>query len=416
MWMQLIPIALVFVFVFFINEAKAQLKRTDQKPSSNSNDSTKIEAKVIENSDWKTVDINFLSSYYAQDGNNSPVTGGIGTELLTDFTQKIIVSAPITKKVTLKLDGGYDYYTSASTDNIDNIKSSDSISDVRTHSNIGIAYKKDKQNAFTVRVGGSTEYDYNSFQTGFSYSHVSKNQNTGFNIAAQAFIDKWDLIYPKEIKKVSKAPTSARQSYNVSMGLTQILNKRMQISLMAEVVQMNGLLSTPFHRVYFKEQAAARIENLPTSRLKVPIGARLNIYASNRILIRTYYRYYWDNWGVSANTATIELPIKLTRFIAIYPHYRIHTQTAADQFLGYKEHSISSEFYTSDYDLSALTSQNYGIGLLISPSGGIAKAKIPFVRKESHIVFKSIDLKYSHYDRSTGLTGDIVSLGLGLTL
>ncbi len=33
----------------------------------------------------KVEEINFVSSYYTQDGNNSAVTGGIGTEKLTDI-------------------------------------------------------------------------------------------------------------------------------------------------------------------------------------------------------------------------------------------------------------------------------------------------------------------------------------------
>jgi hypothetical protein len=34
-------------------------------------------------------EMNFVSSYYKQDGNNSAVTGGIGTEQLSDFAKTI---------------------------------------------------------------------------------------------------------------------------------------------------------------------------------------------------------------------------------------------------------------------------------------------------------------------------------------
>ena len=37
----------------------------------------------------KTEEVNFVSSYYHQDGNNSAVTGGVGTEKLTDFGNTI---------------------------------------------------------------------------------------------------------------------------------------------------------------------------------------------------------------------------------------------------------------------------------------------------------------------------------------
>ena len=151
----------------------------------------------------------------------------------------------------MKLDGGYDYYSSASTDNIDNIQSSDSASDIRTHGNIGVSYKLNKQNEVSYRVGGSVEYDYYSFQTGMAFSHVSKDQNRAINIGAQAFIDQWALIYPVELRESAQAPTSARQSYNVSASLSQIVNKKLQMSLMAEAVVMNGLLSNSFSSCVF---------------------------------------------------------------------------------------------------------------------------------------------------------------------
>ena len=39
----------------------------------------------------KIEEVNFISSYYTQDGNNSAVTGGVGTEKLTDFATTIDV-------------------------------------------------------------------------------------------------------------------------------------------------------------------------------------------------------------------------------------------------------------------------------------------------------------------------------------
>ena len=90
--MQLAAMTLVFVLIFFVNEVKAQIKNTALASTKDKvfNDSIRVETKVIENTDWKTVDVNFLSSYYQQDGNNGAVTGGIGTEFLTDFTQKLL--------------------------------------------------------------------------------------------------------------------------------------------------------------------------------------------------------------------------------------------------------------------------------------------------------------------------------------
>ena len=39
----------------------------------------------------KLEEINFVSSYYTQDGSNSAVTGGVGTEKLTDYSNNFAV-------------------------------------------------------------------------------------------------------------------------------------------------------------------------------------------------------------------------------------------------------------------------------------------------------------------------------------
>jgi hypothetical protein len=71
-----------------------------------------------------------------------------------------------------------------------------------------------------------------------------------------------------------------------------------------DLVQQDGLLSTPFPRVYFSDiadsfienfQLADDIERLPDSRLKIAVGGRLNYYINETFVVRTFYRYYTDD-------------------------------------------------------------------------------------------------------------------------
>ena len=414
--MQLIITITLFLFLAS-QELRAQISnlRSNDKDDPAKSDSIGVIVDTYKKPDWKKVDVDFLSSYYQQDGDNSPVTGGIGTEYLTDFTQKILVSIPTSEKLTLKLDAGYDYYSSASTDNIDNIKSSDSAQDMRTHGNLGFEYRINEQHTFGARIGGSAEYDYVSAQGGINYSLSSKNQNTSIGLSAQVFIDKWALYYPKELRgNGALVPTDKRQSFNGALTFTQVLNKRNQLAIMLEGTYMDGLLSTPFHRVYFQETNVAKVEKLPSTRLKVPIGVRLNSYLADWLVSRLYYRYYTDDWNITAHTASLELALKLNRFLWISPHVRYNTQSASDYFSPYKEASVGNEFYSSDYDLAKHSSYSYGIGISYQPAQGIANMKVPFTKK-SKITFKSIDLKVSHYNRSNGLKANIVSLGIGFS-
>ena len=99
--------------------------------------------------------LNFFFSYYEQDGVRSPVTGGIGDEALKDFVGKVSVTVPINERLTFNGMGGMDYYTSASTDNINNefdsdpLETSASHSDQRKYTDLGIQIKsKNKRHLY----------------------------------------------------------------------------------------------------------------------------------------------------------------------------------------------------------------------------------------------------------------------------
>lgn len=64
-------------------------------------------------------EVNILFDYYQQDGNHSPVTGGIGTEKLDCIAPSIVVNVPFDSVNKVGATWGVDYYSSASCNNID---------------------------------------------------------------------------------------------------------------------------------------------------------------------------------------------------------------------------------------------------------------------------------------------------------
>ena len=106
------------------------------------------------------VEVNILGSYYTQDGNHSPVTGGLGTEELTDITPAVIVNIPIDSTRHLTFNGGADFITSASTDNIDYNVSGDSRNDLRYHLNVNYTKRFARPRlTYSLGAGFSKEYD-----------------------------------------------------------------------------------------------------------------------------------------------------------------------------------------------------------------------------------------------------------------
>lgn len=361
----------------------------------------------------KEVDVNFLSSYYHQDGNNSAVEGGIGSEKLDDVASIIIINIPLDSTRSVNATIGADFYTSASTDMIDADRSSASSKDLRAYFNFGYTQKDlDKGTTYGIRLGLSNEYDYFSINGGLSFTKEWNEGNSELSLQAQAFIDSWRLYFPDELKEKVSVAGKGRNSYNFSAVYSKVINQRMQMSISGEAIYMTGLLSTPFHRVFFNDQSSADIERLPDSRLKFPISVRLNYFAHERFVIRTFYRYYTDDFGIDAHTGSIEVPIKLSDSYTISPYYRYHTQTGSQYFAAFGAHSSSETFYTSDYDLSELSSQQYGLGFSYSPTFGISQSHL----LGRDLTFKAIELRLGYYTRDTGLNGYIGSINFQFKL
>ncbi len=402
-----------------------------------SQEDTSYKKRVLE-----TAEIELLFSYYGQDGQNAAVTGGEGTEKLTDATSSIVVKIPLNEDDVLTVDAGISAYTSASSSNVNPLdgnanravspfsaSSGASRQDVLSYFNPSYQHTSDDRNSIVnAKAYVSAEYDYFSFGFGGGYARLFNEKNTEVSINAQIFLDKWNSQYPIELRdgffdsrtmgtgsynpNFSAFEKETRNSYSVSLGLSQILSKKLQGSIFLDIVSQTGLLSTPFQRVYFADatnffiedfQLADDVERLPDSRFKIPIGGRLNYYVSDRVVLRSYYRFYTDNWGITSHTANLEVPIKLSDSFTIYPTYRFYSQTAADYFYP-KEIALSTfDFYTSDYDLSGYNANQYGMGVRYKDI--FAKTKI------FTFGLKAIDLRFNAYDRSDGLNAFIMTLG-----
>ncbi|RYF48410.1 MAG: DUF3570 domain-containing protein, partial [Cytophagaceae bacterium] len=188
-------------------------------------------------------------------------------------------------------------------------------------------------------------------------------------------------------------------SFNLALSVSQVVNKRLQMLATVEPSYQEGLLSTPFHRVYFTN-GAVTTEKLPGTRMKFPISLRANYFEGDRAILRTFYRFYLDDWGMVAHTASVEVPVKLTPFLSVSPFYRFHTQTAVRYFRPYGQHSPTQTYFTSDYDIGNMTTQFVGSGIRYAPPGGIMGIR----------GWNALELRYGHYLRSTGMTANIVTL------
>ncbi|MEO6071203.1 MAG: DUF3570 domain-containing protein [Chitinophagaceae bacterium] len=356
----------------------------------------------------KIAEVNLVSAYYSQNGNHSAVTGGIGTEKLTDISNtidlKLTRSDKKNREHNINLEVGVDHYTSASSDKIDpSTVSSASYSDTRFYPSLGYSVTNPKSGT-TVGVTGSfsSEYDYTSGGLALNFAKASKDNNRELSLKVQAFMDQWLVILPIELRHSREDDNySPRNSYSASLTYSQVVNQRFQFMLLADLVTQKGLLGTSYQRVYFNNNSET-YEQLPDKRLKIPLGIKANYFLSDRVIFRSFYRYYKDDWGIKAQTAELEIPVKINPFFSVSPFYRFYSQNAADYFAPYKAHSVSEKYFTSDYDLSQFKSQFIGAGFRFTPANGLFGME--------H--WSMLEIRYGHYKRTNDLTSNIVSLNL----
>jgi hypothetical protein len=367
----------------------------------------------------KLDEVNLVSSYYTQNGDHSAVRGGIGSEKVTDLANGVELKwvgwDAHQRKNTLAVGVGIDYHTAASQAYISKTGASRRKDGTRLYPSLDWTRENERKGtSFSLGAYYSNEFNYQSL--GFSAGGTKKTKTNGeFGLKLSGYLDRVKLIFPSEFEPAYPSGgggsggrgdehpnygSSPRETYTASFSFTQVINTRLQAAFLFDLVEQHGYLGLPFHRVYFND-ATDLVEKLPSNRFKLPLGVRLNYFWGDKVILRSYYRYYVDNWGIRSHTVSLEVPVKLTPFFSVTPFYRYYTQSAANYFAAYEQHKTIDIYYTSNYALSAFNSHFFGAGVRMAPPKGLFN---------SHL--STLELRFGHYTQTTDLVSNVVSLHL----
>jgi hypothetical protein len=226
--------------IFFTAAAILAIVRANAQEAK---DSTGYESRKL-----KVEEINLVSSYYHQNGENAAVTGGIGSQKLTDianvFDVRLFKYDRKNRKHTFDIEIGLDNYTSASSDRIDlKANSSASHADTRIYPSLTWSVENEKKGTtFGIGVSSSTEFDYQSFGANISFAKKTRNRNGEFSAKFQTYLDRVKLIAPVELRPGGEEdknyPTANRNTYAGSLSYSQIINQRLQVTLLWLVSQV----------------------------------------------------------------------------------------------------------------------------------------------------------------------------------
>jgi hypothetical protein len=353
------------------------------------------------------IDVDFLFSYYDQDGEHSAVTGGTGTESQQVLSPVILVSWAVSEDWSLRADLGVDQVTAASVDAIDTEVSSASRVDQRAFTDLTATRRLGERATLSYQLGLSTEYDYQSLSAGVGYTLELDERNTTLAAKLRHYEDTVELY---DIDGVNRGDDRRRTS-DLSLAVTQVLGRRTLASLEVGYTLQTGLLSTPFHEVIVRPPGGAErhvAERLPDSRRRTALGLGLDHAFHRGVVQKLNYRLYDDDWGIRAHTLAAETHIRLPLETEtwVFPIARYHRQTASDYFGPTGSFDGSEELFTSDWDLAEITTTKYGLGLR-----GSAPAGNPWA-----LGLRRYEARFTIFSRDDGLDGLTASLGLGWTL
>jgi len=213
----------------------------------------------------ETSEVDFLMSYYTQEGNHASVTGGIGNEKLTDVTPTFIVAIPLNADDVLTVNAGISAYTSASSSNLDPFDSSGasrkrgddddkrvsaradkitgspwvessgaSRSDIWATINASYSHSSDdRNNIWTADLGFSKEYDYASLGFGGGFTKLFNQKNTELRIKGQVYLDNWNPRYPTELDSYLEAGQNLNNGFFANIDI---------LDQLGNVINKNGSL------------------------------------------------------------------------------------------------------------------------------------------------------------------------------
>jgi hypothetical protein len=288
------------------------------------------------------------------------------------------------------------------------------VSDIRRAGFLQAAIKAGNH-TLTPQASYSKESDYRSWGVSLSDAIDFNDKNTTLSIGASHSFDTvlpnagervWENLDPNTGNPVDLTSDLDKDTTDVLLGLTQLLGPNDVLKAFVTLGYSSGFLNDPYKRVYFDADGSYYYydpgtglsyytvwpENRPDTKFRQVLFLSYQHYfekldAGSELT----YRLHHDDFGIIANTVSLQWNQKIGRHFIVSPLVRFHTQTAADfyntHFPGDPGFSPIPEYFSADYRLSALDSLTYGVSLS--------------ARVQEHLSLEAAFKRYEMYGRDS---------------
>ena len=215
----------------------------------------------------------------------------------------------------------------------------------------------------------------------------------------------WDRIDPAD-----DADTDAAEDHKNTMHgaatATWVLTPVTLMQAGAEVSQVQGLQHNPYRNVYVDGAYAA--ERHPDSRSRRDVFVKMNRYLPNRSSLKADYKFYTDDWGIESHTVGAKLNQYVGEQVVVRYRYRWYSQTAADFYrTEYLAPGGVGGYQTADYRMGNFDAHLFGTRV------GWRLRHAPF--SWDWLGDVELNVQYQRYFNSNNFSANIFETGIALS-
>jgi hypothetical protein len=319
--------------------------------------------------------------------------GHPGSEELNVYQPQLEVIAQQGDKLTHRLWVPLDIVTAASPDALDAVSTA-SYQNEAGSLELATTYHHDRRTDALVHVGLHVEEQLRSWNFGLGVSRVLADGNAVIAASVNQVLDWFDRfdIHGDKLGLVWRSST------NGNLALTQVLTPTTVAHVNYGFTAQTGELGNTWNAVPL-ESGELGGEVLPRLRHRHAFVGRLAQWLPWRGVVKGFYRFYVDNWGLTAHTVEIELYQRITPFLYLRGNYRLHAQSGVDFFT--TRAIDDGRQRTADSDLAPFVAHTVGI-----------KAAMD-LRVARQLRNLHLDVGYERYFRTNDLRANVYTCSLG---
>lgn len=209
-------------------------------------------------------------------------------------------------------------------------------------------------------VGYSIEDDYKAIYASYS-GELTSGEVLRTTSWGASYSD--DDITPTDALLFGRVMIAHRESMSGSFAVAQILNRNAVIQSGITVSYQSGFLSDPYKQVWVDRTILN--DSRPDKRLLFSWSTRFRQYVKRtRAALVLDYRFYQDDWKITAHTFDIAWRQPFSGQWEIAPSIRYYTQNSPDFYKPFFLLVPADGYWSSDYRLATYGALSYRLNLI----------------------------------------------------